>query len=244
MNGNLINILRLETPSAEASKNVTFLNPYSYVIARKNIELFSQFDQIHCDGVVLSMLLRLIGIRKERKSFDMTSMAHNTFIEACQHDSSIYFIGSEPGVAENAVQKIKDKYHGLRVVGVRHGFFEGNSDRRLVLREMIYNNPDIIIVGMGSPFQEKLLVDLRKNGWNGTGYTCGGFLHQTAKAGLNYYPKWINYFNLRWAYRIYDEPKLLKRYLIYYPAFVVLFFFDALVFKSNFKSKSQPRSLN
>ena len=83
---------------------------------------------------------------------------------------------------------------------------------------------------MGTPFQEQFLVDLKNLGWIGAGYTCGGFIHQTA-ANIKYYPEFFNTYNLRWLYRMIDEPKLIKRYLILYPKSTFLFFFDFIIYK-------------
>jgi exopolysaccharide biosynthesis WecB/TagA/CpsF family protein len=95
-------------------------------------------------------------------------------------------------------------------------------------------NPDIVVCGMGTPLQEQFLVDLQDTGWNGIGYTCGGFLHQTA-GDIQYYPKWVDKYNLRWVYRIYDEPVLFKRYFGDYPKFFWYFMIDYIEYK---RSKS------
>ena len=209
----------------------TFLNHYSYLLARKNPELFSSFDEIHCDGIVLCLFLRLIGIHKKRKSFDMTSLAPQVFNLAAAKGKSIYFIGGEPGVAEVAVGKFIEAYPQLQVAGIRRGFFASSLEREQDLKEIALKNPDFVIASMGTPHQEQLLVDLKKAGWRGYGYTSGGFFHQTAKAGLRYYPDWADRFNLRWAFRIADEPKLLKRYTLDFVKFLVLFSYDAFLFK-------------
>ena len=75
--------------------------------------------------------------------------------------------------------------------------------------------------------QEQFLIDLQKSGWQGVGYTCGGFLHQTAK-GIQYYPKWVNRLGLRAFYRMYDEPQLIKRYFIEYPKAIVIILGDLM----------------
>ena len=93
-------------------------------------------------------------------------------------------------------------------------------------------NPDIVICGMGTPLQEHFLADLQKLGWGGIGYTCGGFLHQTAR-DIQYYPEWIDKYNIRWIYRIYDEPKLFKRYFWEYPKFFVYFIYDFYQYRKN-----------
>ena len=83
---------------------------------------------------------------------------------------------------------------------------------------------------MGTPLQEKFLIDLKKNGWSGIGFTCGGFLHQTSN-NIIYYPNWIDKFSLRAFYRMYDEPKLIKRYFLIYPLAILLFLYDLFKFR-------------
>lgn len=215
--------------SSGETRITTFLNHYSYLLARKDKELFSQFNEIYCDGIVLCLFLRLVGVRKYRMSFDMTSLAPKIFSYAVERERSIYFVGGKPGIAELAVSKLMVGYPQLKVVGSRHGYFSSSLDRDSFIREVAEQSPDIVIASMGTPFQEQLLVDLKAAGWVGEGYTCGGFLHQMAKAGLRYYPAWIDSLNLRWAFRIYDEPKLVKRYTFDFVKFIGLFFYDVFL---------------
>ena len=70
----------------------TFLNPFSYLLARKNKEQLTAFN-IEIDGGILVKLLNLFGFMCKRKSFDMTSLAPVFFNEAIQNYKSIYFIG-------------------------------------------------------------------------------------------------------------------------------------------------------
>ena len=76
---------------------------------------------------------------------------------------------------------------------------------------------------------------LSKYNWQGIGYTCGGFLHQTANH-IQYYPHWINRLGLRAFYRIYDEPKLFKRYFIDYPFAICIIIYDLI--KQKFYAKN------
>jgi N-acetylglucosaminyldiphosphoundecaprenol N-acetyl-beta-D-mannosaminyltransferase len=234
MESNIIEIIRLkakeqENLSESTQELVAFLNPFSYLKLRKKLYLLEEMDTLHFDGIVLSCLINLLGVRQERTSFDMTSLAPIVFKNAELQKKSIYIIGSMQGVAEEVVKKLKQEYPSLQVKGVRNGFFSSEEERNLVLDEIKSRQPKIVIVGMGTPYQEEFLVDLKKKGWIGTAYTCGGFLHQTAQAGLVYYPPWINKMNLRWLYRIWDEPKLLKRYLLSYPIFLFVFLYDVIM---------------
>lgn len=209
----------------------TFLNPYSYLLARKNSDVFSQFNQIYIDGIALVKILKLFGLADvKRTSFDMTSLAPTVFEDAIETSKSIYFVGTKPGVINLAVENIRSLYPKLKIAGYRDGYFNGKSDRERVLKDIAELKPDIVVCGMGTPLQEKFLLDLQNHGWHGMGYTCGGFLHQIAKK-IEYYPKWTDKYHLRWAYRIYDEPKLFKRYFWEYPKFLFVFTYDYIKFR-------------
>jgi len=213
----------------------TYLNLYSYMLARENKVLFKHFN-ILVDGIIFVWILKAFGfLRVKRRSFDMTSMAPEVFTEAILHNESIYFIGTEPKIIDKAVKNIKAEFPNLNVCGYRDGYIKNPKEQEEVIAEIQELKTDIVICGMGTPLQEQFLLDLSKNGWKGKGYTCGGFLHQTAD-NLQYYPKWIDVLNLRGFYRMYDEPYLIKRYFVWYPWALVQYSFDSYrynVYKKN-----------
>jgi exopolysaccharide biosynthesis WecB/TagA/CpsF family protein len=210
----------------------TFINPYSYLLLRNNDSVFKEMDHILVDGELMVKLLKWIGVAAvTRTSFDMTSLAPFIFREAEEKGSSLYFVGSKQQEITASVKAILKVYPSLNISRYRNGYFNGEMDAELEL--VLELDPDIVIAGLGTPLQEEFLIKLKKKGWKGTGFTCGGFLHQTS-SGIEYYPKWINKYNLRWAYRIYDEPKLFGRYFLDYPKAVVLILWD-LKIKRYFK---------
>jgi exopolysaccharide biosynthesis WecB/TagA/CpsF family protein len=217
-------------PQRVADGLVTFLNPYSYLLMRREQQLLSQFDLVHYDGLALAALMKSIGVRCERVSFDATSLAPSVLADSAERGLGLYLIGGEPGIVETARDILLQQHSGLNVTGTRHGFFSSQAERAQFIAELAALNPDVVVVGMGTPLQERFLVDLRAAGWRGCGYTCGGFFHQTAKRGAVYYPPLINRLNLRFLYRMWDEPKLTRRYLIDYPKFLAVFAADVVSF--------------
>lgn len=207
----------------------TFLNPFSYLKYRETPDLFKKFDVIYIDGILLVLWFRLFGIKVERKSFDMTSLAPKVFEFCSKNKKSIYFIGSTENAINLFVDKVSNEYLDLKVLGFRNGYFKDEREKQDAIKLIIKKNPDFVVVGMGTPFQEQFLVLLRELGWKGVGFSCGGFIHQTAQ-GIQYYPTFFNKYNLRWLYRIIDEPYLIKRYFIYYPKSFLLFVYD-MIFK-------------
>ncbi|MEC7998984.1 MAG: WecB/TagA/CpsF family glycosyltransferase, partial [Bacteroidota bacterium] len=122
-------------------------------------------------------------------------------------------------------QNIQVKYPDLNIIGSRDGYFKDDEELMLHIKEIIKLNPEVIIVGMGSPLQENYLIKLKGAGWSGRGFSCGGFLHQSFQ-NTDYYPNWVNKLNIRWLYRICNEPKLIKRYTFDYSWFLVVFMYD------------------
>jgi N-acetylglucosaminyldiphosphoundecaprenol N-acetyl-beta-D-mannosaminyltransferase len=220
----------LHSTGRHGSRLVSFLNPYSYLFLRKRQDLYDEIDEFYCDGILLSRLMVLAGKSCKRISFDMTSLAPEVLKGAERLGRSVYFIGGEPGVVDQAVRVFRSEYDGLIVSGCRHGFFDNGEVRRRVIKDLVMLNPDFVVVGMGVPLQEKFIVDLKREGWSGVAFTCGGFFHQTAGKGTRYYPDWMNRLNLRWLYRMIDEPKLVRRYFVEYPRFLFAFFYDLMCY--------------
>lgn len=235
----MLNVLLERIDTDPMSKGLhTFLNPYSYYVARNHPEVFEAFDSIHIDGGLLVKVLRVFPkVRSlKRVSFDMTSLAGPVFERCSSENLRMFLIGAKESEITDAVSVFRQAYPDLDICGYRNGFFESSSCRETAIDNIRNLNPDVVIVGMGTPLQEQFLLDLRHSGWEGTGYTCGGFFHQTGSGSLEYYPRWINRLHLRWLYRMYDEPKLVRRYFTYYPLFFILFALDFL------KSKVQKTS--
>lgn len=199
-----------------------FLNPYTYLLLRKQTDLLSAFDTIHFDGIALCKIYDWFQIKKVvRRSFDMTSIARDVFQNAAATGKTIAIVGTAERTIDKAVEKLEDTF-SVEVSLSRHGYFESEADIQAFQAQILEVDPDILIVGMGVIRQEKFLVDLKEKGWKGTGFTCGGFLHQTADR-LEYYPPIFDKLNLRWVYRIWKDPYVIRRYFIDYPKFLIYF---------------------
>ena len=195
-------------------KVYTFLNPVSYLDALKHKGLYQRFDGIFADGSILVAAIRMLyGKKVERRSFDMTSVAPLLFDYVQKEGMSVYIVASKPEEVENAVEILKDRYPDVHIIGYRNGYFSDEAEQDEEARHIAEVNPDFLIVGMGAIMQEKFLLKVRDAGFRGIGFTCGGFIHQTAKNEIDYYPAWADRMNLRFIYRMYKEPHTRKRYL-------------------------------
>lgn len=204
----------IENLLSQQERIYTFLNPVSYLDAMIHKELFAKFDGIFADGSLLvAAILLLYGRKVIRRSFDMTSLAPQLFDCVCRENKSIYIVASTSEAVEKAVDIIRECYQGINICGFRNGYFSDELEERKTINDIVEMNPDFLIVGMGAIKQEEFLVRVKNAGYHGIGFTCGGFIHQLAMNEINYYPKWIDKYNLRFLYRMYKEPHTRKRYL-------------------------------
>lgn len=203
----------------------TFINPYSFLTLLQSGEFdrVSREFKVYVDGILLVWISHfLLGKRVERISFDDTSIAPLVFDAARKNGHVVGVVGSRPEVIEMAARIIREKY-GLSEVVFHHGYF---SEGQLEVVASQFMRCDVIVCSMGTPRQEQTLIYLKDVGWQGAGYTCGGFFDQLVSAGGgSYYPVFIDRLNLRWAYRLCREPcRLWRRYVFDYPVGAFAFF--------------------
>lgn len=208
----------------------TCINPYSYHLARLHRQLYGDMDGIYVDGIFMCLLIKLLwGKPVRRLSFDMSGMAADLFkmLNSDNCHESIYLIGAKQDQIENTIKQILKSFPGMEIAGYRNGYFIDADDRRKAIKTIINSNARFTIVGMGSPLQEQFALDLKNAGYRGTVFTCGGFLHQSA-ARMNYYPDWVNRWNLRAFYRLFHEKGMFSRLYNVLIEFPILFAWDTL----------------
>ena len=193
----------------------SFLNPVSYLDALRNKELYCKMDGLFADGSLLVAAIKLCyGKKVERCSFDMTSLAPKLFEYAQKNKKTVYIVASKQKQVEKAVEFFRDRYQGI-MIGFRNGYFADEKEQDEEAMRIVEKNPDFLIVGMGAIKQEEFLLRTKEVGYKGIGFTCGGFISQTAMMSkeMNYYPAWIDKYNLRFLYRMCKEPHTRKRYM-------------------------------
>lgn len=212
---------------SEPGKIYTFLNPVSYLQARRNKSVYYNFDGVFADGSILVLFIKLLYRKSvKRRSFDMTSVAPALFDYCVRENKSIYLIGSTDDEVKHAIRVLKENYP-ISIDG-RNGFFKSEDEKLKAIEEILIKTPDYLIVGMGVPKQEYFLTKVKECGFTGIGFTCGGFIHQTAKRQISYYPPWIDRYNLRFIYRMIKEKHTRRRYLVAGYLFPVIFCWDKI----------------
>ena len=184
----------------DKGKVYTFLNPVSYLTALENKELFASFDGIFADGSILVAAIRLL---------------YGITVKRRSFDMT--------SMAPELFRFAENNGKMLYIVA-------SEQEMDAEAKHITQVNPDFLIVGMGALMQERFLLKVRNAGFQGIGFTCGGFIHQTANNEIEYYPLWIDRMNLRFVYRMYKEKHTRKRYVQAALLFPARFLWEKLIF--------------
>ena len=147
-------------------------------------------------------------------------MAGPIFKDMISHNQSLFVLGAKPGEVDKSVDTIKKNFKGISIAGFHHGYIKNRKNE--IVSEIIASGAKVCIIGMGAPMQDEMAVLLKRAGFVGSVYTCGGFIHQTQETMISF-PTWTNKFGLRWLYRIFTQSGMLKRLIETYPKFVVTY---------------------
>lgn len=121
----------------------------------------------------------------------------------------IFLLGSAPGVADLAAERLRLMYPGCNIVGTRHGYFPADDDD-VVAQEIAPFEPDILFVAMGIPRQE-IFISKTKDVIGakvamGVGGSFDVFSGRVKRA-----PKIVQALKLEWLWRVVLNPRKLSK---------------------------------
>lgn len=136
---------------------------------------------------------------------------------AANKNYTMYLLGAAEGVADKAAKNLMDKYKGLNIVGTYSppfGFEKDKVELKKIERQIQEVHPDILIVGLGCPKQEKYMYHHCKELDVPISFGLGASIDFEA-GNIKRAPRWMSEHGLEWLYRITQDPKrLAKRYLV------------------------------
>jgi N-acetylglucosaminyldiphosphoundecaprenol N-acetyl-beta-D-mannosaminyltransferase len=218
---------------AGESRSVYAINVHSVMEAHDALEfrdVINQADLNTPDGMPLVWILRLKGIKDQRRVYGPTLMLHILEM-AAYHRIPIGFYGGEPKTLETLVARIKTMYPYLQINYAFSPPFRSllDEERVRIRHEIISSGARILFVGLGCPRQEKW-IDSERESLPAVMIGVGAAFD--FHAGLKpQAPQWMQRIGLEWLFRVWTEPRRLwKRYLYHNPRFIVLAIADLLGF--------------
>lgn len=136
---------------------------------------------------------------------------------AANKNYTMYLLGAAEGVADTAARNLMKKYPGLNIVGTYSppfGFEKNEQEMNKIKAQIQDVHPDILIVGLGCPKQEKFMYYHCKELGVPISFGLGASIDFEA-GNIKRATKWMSNHGLEWLYRFSKEPKrLFKRYFV------------------------------
>jgi len=195
-------------------------NPEVIVRANKDAayhNIINSGDLVVADGIgiIIASFLGRVKINERTTGIDLiTGIFQNTHKKGL----SCYFLGGKPGVAQKAAGAVMKKFPGVRVAGCADGYFDKKKER-VILKEIQRLKPDLLLVGLGFPFQEKWIYENKSRINAKAAIACGGCLDVFAGA-VKRAPKLYRKFGLEWFYRLISQPSRFFR-MVKLPVFLL-----------------------
>jgi N-acetylglucosaminyldiphosphoundecaprenol N-acetyl-beta-D-mannosaminyltransferase len=138
---------------------------------------------------------------------------------------SVYLIGGDPGVPEAAGLALAVQFPGLRIAGTDsppYGFEKDEQQIADLVMRVAATQPDLVLVGLGFPKQERLISRLREVLPKAWMLGCGAGIPYAA-GQFHRAPAYLQRIGAEWVHRLVLEPRrLARRYLLHDLPFAVL----------------------
>lgn len=154
-------------------KFIITANPETYMLSEKDKEIYKILNNkdnlVVPDGIAIVKTANFLGYDiKER--ITGVEIAEHLLEIANKNKYKVYLFGATEEVIEKLENKINIEYPNIKLVGASNGYIK---DKDSVMEYIKTTNPDIIMLAMGIPMQEKLInkhiTDFKKGIFIGVG---------------------------------------------------------------------------
>ncbi|WP_433271842.1 WecB/TagA/CpsF family glycosyltransferase [Actinosynnema sp. CS-041913] len=177
--------------------------------------LIAESEMVVADGMPVVWAGRLAGVRVPERVTG-ASLVFTLSEAAAREGRSVYLLGGSDGIPEKAADVLRARYPGLRVAGTdspRFGFDTDPEATAEAVAKVVEAKPDLVLVGLGFPKQERLIRLLRAELPEAWFLGCGAGIPMAAgefrrASGV------VQKMGAEWLHRLALEPRrLAKRYL-------------------------------
>ncbi len=204
-------------------RTVSYLNVHVANVAASDEKLTQYInkccDLVYCDGNGIGWGARIHGYPKPPRmtAADWLPELLKKFAEA---DLRLFIVAGKPGVVEKAIANMSQTVGSLGEMEIHDGYLDTAKSDHAIERINRFQ-PDVVLVGMGSPMQEHWVNENRNEIQSPVVWTIGATFDYFAEEQQRG-PQWLRDSGHEWAARLVADPvRLWKRYLLGNPRFLL-----------------------
>lgn len=177
-------------------------------------------DVCYCDGGGVVLGAKILG-RELPERMTGADWIWDLAERAAAEGWRLAWVGGEPGVTAAAADKLREHAPALQVVYTHHGFFPREGpEHDAVIDALNAARPDVVLVGMGTPVQERWVAAVRSR-LDAPVVWCLGATADFVSGKVPRGPKWLH-SHQEWLARLLVDPRRLwRRYLLGNPRFLL-----------------------
>lgn len=165
------------------------------------------------DGAPMLWAASLFGVPLQQRVTGVDLIPELARLSA-EKGYGIYLLGATEASSQRAAEVLAERFPGVRIVGRTSPEMQPlhEMDNEGLLRMIDEANPQILLVAFGNPKQEIWIHRHRHRLRVPVSIGIGGALDMIA-GNLKRAPKWVQYLQMEWCFRLAQEPlRLLPRY--------------------------------
>ncbi len=194
-------------------------NIHSIYIFHRNTFL-QQLQRIsikRIDGMPIVYCGRLLGypLKKDNR-ITWVDLIRPLMQRAADNKWKVFYLGADEATISKGVSILRRDHKGL-IIDYANGFFnekKGSQQNDEIIQKINTFLPDVLVVGMGMPRQEKWILD-NIDAINATVIMTSGAAIEYVAGKVSTPPRWMGRTGLEWLYRFVENPKRFWfRYMI------------------------------
>ena len=183
-------------------------------------EIVRRCELIGADGQSVVWASKLVGDPLPGRVAGIDLM-HRLLAMAQDEGYGVYILGARAEVLGTAVERLREQYPRLRIVGYRDGYFDESEDAA-VAEQIRASGAQILFVAISSPRKEYWLGNYGRHSGVNVAMGVGGSIDVVAGVTRRAPAAWQR-LGVEWLYRMLQEPRrLFRRYAVTNSRFMLL----------------------
>lgn len=198
-----------KTPSYVVTPNMDHLSRLVASGRAELVDIYHQADLVLCDSRIVQKLLRL-AVGESCHVVAGSDLTKHLFDQVLTSNDAVMIIGGEAQVIDQLRQRHPQLT--LRHVNPSMGFIKRDDEVAALVAQIKACDPDVVLLGVGSPQQEILAAKLKTAGVGGVSLCIGASILFLVGAERRA-PTWMQWAHMEWLYRMLQNPRrLIQRY--------------------------------